>query len=170
MAPDASVRTIVTGLGWMGSGFGSIDSALEDIIASAQKELTILAYSMSDGADGLLLSICERLSDGVRVTMVVDRLTDQYGRVPVRLLEMAKDYPSNCLIYDFSAESNVHLHAKAVIADRQRAIVGSANLSWHGLVSNHELALRVDGPAVGEIARAVDLLLNHHIVRRVGGV
>lgn len=167
MPPNATVKTIVTGLGWMGSGFGSIDTALEEIVASAQRELTILAYSTSDGADALLTAVRERLSDGVRVVMVVDRLADQYGQVPARLMQMAGDYPSHCLIYDFSASPNAHLHAKAVIADRQRAIVGSANLSWHGLVTNHELALYVAGSAVADIAQATDRLLHHPLVQRV---
>jgi hypothetical protein len=42
------------------------------------------------------------------------------------------------------------LHAKMLVADRQRVIVGSANLTEGGLYRNHEMSLQVDSPQLGE--------------------
>jgi phosphatidylserine/phosphatidylglycerophosphate/cardiolipin synthase-like enzyme len=50
------------------------------------------------------------------------------------------------------------LHAKVLVADRSAALVGSSNLTFHGLVSSHELAVLVRGPLAGEIADRIDML------------
>src|SRR4051812_9982705 len=108
--PD-SVRTVVTGMAWMGGGTGSIDTALSDLVSSARNELIILAYAMSDGASDLLELIRRRLSAGVRVTMVVDRMGDQYGQVPERLCQLAAEYGALFRLYDFAgSDQYAHLH------------------------------------------------------------
>lgn len=155
---------MVTGLGWMGSGIGSVDTALEELISSARNELLVLAYSITDGASDLLQLIRSRLADGVRVTIVVDNLADQFHHTMAQLRRMKDDYPSHCHVYGFSGSDDAHLHAKVIIADRERAMVGSANLSWHGLVTNHELCVMIDGQAVRELAQATDKLLSHRYV------
>jgi phosphatidylserine/phosphatidylglycerophosphate/cardiolipin synthase-like enzyme len=167
MTDNAFVRTVVTGLGWMGSGVGSVNTATEELVMSAQNELTVLAYSMSDGAERLMELVQERLRSGIRFTIVVNQLANQYGQIPEDLKRLAHDYVSHCFVYNFDgADQNASLHAKAVIADRQRAIVGSANLSWNGLVNNHELCLYIEGRAVSDLALTVDRLLAHRFVRR----
>lgn len=42
------------------------------------------------------------------------------------------------------------LHAKVFISDRQRVILGSANLTDGGLYRNHEMSLLIDSPDLGE--------------------
>ena len=166
---NATVRTVVSGEGWMGAGVGSIQTAMEELVRSARVELLVLAYAVSDGAGELLDLVEDRLRAGVRVTMVVDRLSGQYGAVPGRLESLAQQYAGYCRIHDFSgAEEGAHLHAKLVAADRRKALVGSANLSWHGLVGNHELAVLVEGPAVGELVSAAQRLLADPRLRQIG--
>ena len=143
--PNAKVRTIVTGLGWMGAGTGSVDTAIEELVAGASRELIVLAYSMTDGANHLLKLTRTRLMTGLIATSVVnpDRL---YGSARQSLLALARDYPDTFYLYYFEGgEETDFLHAKALIADRQRAIIGSANLSWNGLVANHELCVQIEG-------------------------
>ncbi|MGH2395625.1 MAG: phospholipase D-like domain-containing protein [bacterium] len=50
------------------------------------------------------------------------------------------------------------LHAKVLVVDRIEALVGSANLTFHGLESNLELGLRVRGPQAAAIAERFDHL------------
>lgn len=64
------------------------------------------------------------------------------------------------LIYNFTSDEQIDLHAKLVVIDRQKAIVGSSNLSRRGLLTNYELALVVEGMAVAEIANVVDRLIS----------
>ena len=57
------------------------------------------------------------------------------------------------------------LHAKALIVDRIEMLVGSANFTFHGLESNLELGLRVQGPQAGAVAERFDLLIASGVVR-----
>jgi phosphatidylserine/phosphatidylglycerophosphate/cardiolipin synthase-like enzyme len=168
MQKNAQVRTFVTGLGWMGRGVGSIGTALEELVRSTKHQLFIVAYAISDGAAPLFELVRQKLSEGVRVTFVVDRVADQHGQVPLLLCQMLGDYPTHFFVYDFAGkDSNAHLHAKVLIADRERAIIGSANLSRNGLVSFHELCVQIEGEAVDDVTRATERLLEHPFVRRI---
>ena len=51
------------------------------------------------------------------------------------------------------------MHAKAIVFDRNIAVVGSTNLSFNGLVANHEIAVMIEGPAVMKVVEAIDRLL-----------
>ena len=69
-------------------------------------------------------------------------------------------------LVDFRGEDdNDHLHAKVVVADRLRAIVGSANLTAHGLLLAHELAVLLEGPAADDIAARIDLLARSNLAK-----
>ena len=50
------------------------------------------------------------------------------------------------------------LHAKIVVVDRKFALIGSANLSHHGLFSNYEIMIKVTGNAAADIANLLDRL------------
>jgi len=56
-------------------------------------------------------------------------------------------------------QEQADLHAKVIVVDRKKALVGSANLSLRGLMNNHELGVVVEGPVAAEIARAIDMLM-----------
>jgi len=74
------------------------------------------------------------------------------------LRHLGRSYP-HLRLYQFAAGNEGDLHAKVIVIDRRLALVGSSNLSRRGLLTNHELALVVEGPAVAEIGRAMDRLL-----------
>lgn len=50
------------------------------------------------------------------------------------------------------------LHAKVLVADRKSAVVGSANLSWGGMVTNNEVALLVQDNSAWTLASLIDRL------------
>lgn len=54
-----------------------------------------------------------------------------------------------------------------LIVDRRKAIIGSSNLSWRGLIANHETALMLEHGEVGTLARAFDVLLGGDYVKEV---
>jgi phosphatidylserine/phosphatidylglycerophosphate/cardiolipin synthase-like enzyme len=56
------------------------------------------------------------------------------------------------------------LHAKLVVADRNVALVGSSNLTLHGMVRSHEISVIIRGPAADAIAGRVDALLRSSLV------
>jgi len=50
------------------------------------------------------------------------------------------------------------LHAKLIVVDRSIALVGSSNLSWKGLILNHELAVLIEGPTAAKVGNLIDVL------------
>jgi cardiolipin synthase len=151
----------------MGGGVGSIVTAIEEMLVGAKKEVHILAYAVSDGAEQLFAILSDKLREGVRVTMIIQRLDMQYHSAPARLKSLAASYPGTFLLFDFTPDESEALHAKCVIADRKVALVGSANLSFNGLIRNHELGIVIEGPAAGDLAGIIEQLQSHPDARRV---
>lgn len=169
MRRTAEVRPVVTGTHWMGSGVGSIVTALEEMLIGAEREIHILAYSVSDGASRLFEILTDRLRTGVRVTMIVQKLDAQYDSAPDRLRSLATSYPSSFFLFDFTPDDREALHAKCVVSDRKKAFVGSANLSFNGLIRNHELGVVVEGQAASDLANLIELLQTHSDSHRILG-
>ncbi len=102
-----------------------------------------------------------------KVRMIVNCLKEQYPSVQNKLGNLRAKYP-HFNLYSFEDEGDQSkLHAKVLITDRQSALIGSSNLSYSGMVVNHELALLVNGREAAEAARAIDLLLNSKYCKRI---
>ncbi len=155
----SKVQIAVSGLGWMGGGIGSIESAIEDLLSSAQHEILLTAYAIGK-ADRIFDLLESALARGVRVQMVVNRLSEQYGSVQHRLEHLQKKYP-HFHLHPFQPDGeHGDLHAKVLVVDRKRALVGSSNLSYNGMVLNHELAVLLDDETAEQTAKAIDRLIS----------
>lgn len=163
---ENNIQVVVTGLAWMGGGVGSIESALEKLFREANQEIAFTAYSATGGADLLFDWTETALARGVRILAIINHLMEQPEDIVVRLQRLNTLY-QHFLLYDFLADSQADMHAKVVVADRWRALVGSSNLSRRGLHFNHELAVLLQGPAAVTIATALDRLCKSAHVRRV---
>lgn len=156
----------VSGLVWMGPGIGSIDTAVERLMASTERDAIVVTYSLTAGARTFFGCLKECLSRGVRVALIVNRLIEQDAFALEMLTALTREF-RNLHAYDFTDPTGGELHAKLIIADRRQAIVGSANLSWSGMVANHELAMVVTDQAdVQWVAEAVDRLFRSGALRR----
>jgi phosphatidylserine/phosphatidylglycerophosphate/cardiolipin synthase-like enzyme len=155
---DADVKVVVTGIDWMGGGVGSIESAMRQLFQDAKHEILLTVYTITSSADMLFDWLEFALSRGVEIKMVVNRLEDLTPVVINKLRQFANSYPYFNL-YNFTSDDSVDLHAKLIVVDRQKAIVGSSNLSRRGLLTNYELALTVEGEIATEIANTVDRLI-----------
>lgn len=145
----------------MGGGIGSIVTTLEEMLLEAEREIHILAYAVSDGAERLFTILTDRLRAGVRVTMIIQRLDQQHQHAPERLKRLVASYPNTFLLFDFTPEEQEALHAKSVVVDRKKAFVGSANLSFNGLIRNYELGVVIQGTTASDIAGIIEKLKTH---------
>ncbi|MEW6505537.1 MAG: phospholipase D-like domain-containing protein [Chloroflexota bacterium] len=152
------VTVLVTGLAWMGGGVRSIESALNELLQSAQNEVLITAYTISNISDRVSGKLEIALSRGATVHLIVNRLNTQPKTAFESLKSLGDKYPYFHMYSFESDEESADLHAKAVVIDRKRALIGSANISFRGWTTNHELAVLITGPAAGDIARAIDRL------------
>jgi len=153
----SKVQIVVSGLGWMGGGVGSIESAIQELIENAQDEILLTAYSIGN-ADHIFDLLDSALARGVRVRMIINRLTEQHSSVQNRLEELRKDFPHFCLHPFHPDGERGDLHAKVLVVDRRYALVGSSNLSYNGLILNHELAVLIEGQVASAIGTALDKL------------
>ena len=71
--------------------------------------------------------------------------------------ERCKTYP-HLKIRGFEDLDKGQLHAKVLIIDRSRALIGSANFTWRGMFSNHEVAVLLKGDDVWSLASLIDSL------------
>ncbi len=160
------VSVAVTGLAWMGAGVGSIETAMERLFREAEHEILITSYSISSAADAVLDWMALSAGRGVVIRFAVNKFSEQPYDVRTRLNKLNASYP-HFTLFTFDGSDNEDLHAKAIVADRKFAIVGSSNLSRRGLLTNHELALIVQGHQAEIIASALDRLFASQALTKI---
>jgi cardiolipin synthase len=132
---------------------------LEESLPQADCEIQIAAYRITRGANGFLDLIADCLSRGVKVSIIVNRFEKQPRTIKERLLQLLSQFRHFCL-FDFCPEDDREdLHAKLIVIDRSKALVGSSNMTWRGLVLNHELGVIVEGPSATQIGSLIDALI-----------
>jgi cardiolipin synthase A/B len=159
-------QVVVTGLAWMGTGIGSIETAMERIIREAEKEILITSYAISNATDLALTWFESALARGVLIRMVINKINTQPAEVVNRLFGLLREYP-HFYLYSFDDDQDFDLHAKAIVVDRKVAMIGSSNLSRRGLITNHELALLIEGKTAEQAAFAVDKLIASRSIIKV---
>jgi cardiolipin synthase len=159
-------QVVVTGLAWMGSGIGSIESAMERIFREAEQEILITSFTISNETDLLLEWLETALARGILVKMIINNIPGQPDEIMDRLKVISRTY-SHFILFNFEGGQGHDLHAKVIVADRKMAIVGSSNLSRRGLLLNHELALFVRGSSAENVSRAFDKLLSSPLVNQL---
>lgn len=160
-----TVTTVVTGLGWMGTGIRSVQSALREMLQGAKQEVLLCAYSVSGGAGEILDEFENTLRRGIRLTAVINRFDQQPQDIQQYFLRLVSSYPY-CQVYTFS-DPVEELHSKLVVVDRTVALVGSANISMRGMRQNYELGVLLTNAEVSAIAQCVDDLLTFSAVSQI---
>lgn len=163
---EARVSVVVTGTEWMGSGIGSIESALERLFREASQEIILAVYTISSGAESTVRWLENALARGVTIKFVTNQLPQTVPQVVYHLVALRNIYP-HLYFYEFTGTDQEDLHAKVVVVDRRLALVGSSNLSYRGMITNLELALLVEGPVVADVARALDILIASEKIRTI---
>jgi cardiolipin synthase len=162
------VRVAVTGTGWVGGGVGSVEETMLSVLKQAKQEILGTAYTITPGSSRIIDQIEHAAATGVRTKLVIDHLEDQDAAMRDRLRSLAREFSTSFHLYDFGGVGGTgHLHAKTLVVDRRLAVVGSANMTFHGMMTAHELAIVVEGPAAEQIAGRIDLLLQSSAVHLI---
>jgi len=151
------IEILATGPELLKKGIRGIEPVMEELIADAVSEVQILVYVFTPQAIHVLNLIRKAAERGVRVTMVVNSLESQHEEIRRELGLLASRYP-HMKIISFMGSGNRQLHAKIIVADRKKAVVGSANFSWGGMYANYEVGLLVEGEIAWKLADIVDSL------------
>ncbi|MHC1567229.1 MAG: phospholipase D family protein [Candidatus Syntropharchaeia archaeon] len=147
----SEITIVSTGEKWVGYGFRSFSSVIEEMMSVAEKEIVMTAYVISDMK--VVDSVKNALERGISVEIFI-YLPDSSQRTSAvnEIFKLSKEY-RYLRIHTISDEV---LHAKVLIVDGDRVLVGSANPTFGGMVKNYELGFLVKD---GRIAQKVLTLL-----------
>lgn len=147
----------VSGRYWVGEK-GSIFTSVRNVSTFAKKEVQFSIYSFGRKITEFTYLLNDLLEKNIKVQIIVNKFNNQ----PVgakKILSQLKYIYDNLTILDFNPSSKFEdLHAKIIVVDRNWALIGSSNVSWHGYVSNHELAVIIRGEIAEQIAGLLDKL------------
>lgn len=150
----SSIKMLGTGPEFMKAGLSGTGPAIEDLISGASHEIHILAYVMSFRAGKILELLGGALERGVSVRIVINDLDRQHPAIVGKLRTMQKQH-AHMKVTDFRPPKG-DLHAKVIVADRKKTVIGSANFSFGGMTNNYEIGVLIEGKEAWEMAKIVD--------------
>lgn len=142
-------------------------SVLADMIDSATHAVTVVGYSITGGANGVIRLLEQAAERGTVVTIVVH---DDGERANLRALRRAwvGDNRPRLFTRNASKEGAYYkIHAKLVVVDSSDMLVTSANLTWHGMNRNFEIGLRIRGATARKGQVLIDDLIASGYLERV---
>lgn len=115
---------------------------VEQLIRDAEKSIILTGYSVSDYFSGMLDTVITKSQQGIYVRFYVNDIEKSK-----EALDRMLAYQSRYLQF-FEYEKNkddkmAASHAKILTVDSNKALVSSANLSYHGLSGNVEMGFLV---------------------------
>jgi phosphatidylserine/phosphatidylglycerophosphate/cardiolipin synthase-like enzyme len=149
------VEILATGQELISKGVRGFEPVMEETVRSAAKEIQVLAYLMTRNASNFVDLLESAADRGIKVTLVVNRLQEQDSLIRERLARISARHP-HFRVMNFSDRKGRQLHAKIIVVDRKKALVGSANFSWGGMFSNYEIGLLIQGRPAWKLASVVD--------------
>lgn len=160
------IEIVATGPEFTGRGIRGFESVIEEIIFSAESEILIVSYIITSSALHVLGLMEKALHRGVKIMMVINNIHDLDPDVRNRLFSMKRKFPGTFNLINFRDFADRDIHAKVIIADRKKAVIGSANLSWGGIRANYEIGVLIEGETVWQIVKVIDNLLKELQVKR----
>ncbi|WP_276302758.1 phospholipase D-like domain-containing protein [Halorussus lipolyticus] len=146
-----------------------LTSALLNLCRDARESLTIVSpYLESGGVEWLLPGIEGAIRRGVNVTVVSRELeAGEPNMVALSdLFDLAGGENGELRVYDYyeanpdSRQPLYTLHSKVLVADADRAYVGSANFTTYGFAQNLEVGVIVEGSRVERLERVFDTVIS----------
>lgn len=151
------------------------EQALLELIALARQRLIIVSfavYKVPEVADALV-NCSER---GCDVAVVVESEAESGGKVSYEMSKaLGSKVAQHARLYTWPLEERpdvgngkrASLHVKCAVADKQRLLISSANLTEYAFTKNMELGLLVEGGDVpGRVQAHLDALFSNDVLRR----
>ena len=132
-----------------------------NMLENAQSSILITGYSVSDYFEDLIDCIIKKVQTGAFVKFYVNHIENQ------STFEKLCRYKGKFLkIYNYpeQMDSMSALHAKVISIDREKTLITSANLSYHGQEGNIELGTLIESQ---KIAKQVDDLFTRLLFNKV---
>lgn len=115
-------------------------TVIDELINESNKSILITGYSVSDYVDDKIEKIIDKVKSGVIVKLFVNDFYSKESQFKNLVMYKGKFLS----IYNYKADSKdkmAALHAKVIVSDKQKGIVTSSNLSYHGILGNIEMGV-----------------------------
>lgn len=136
-------------------------NVVQSMINSASRNILITGYSLSSYFSDLVDTIIQKSQSGVFVKFYVNDIENQTG------FDKILRYKGHFLkIYNYRQpeDSMAALHAKVISVDQEKALITSANLSYHGQQGNIEFGTLVESKSM---AKQIDDIFTKLIFAKV---
>ncbi len=134
---------------------------VEKMIREAKKSISLTGYSLSEYFSELIDCIIEKSQSGVYVQFYGN---DIEGRPEYEKLLRYRGSFLKIYNYRKTDDSMAALHAKVIVVDKQKTLITSANLSYHGQEGNIEVGALIDNYGY---AKQVEQLFRQLIFNKV---
>ena len=124
-----------------------INNVVNEVIENAEKSLLITGYSISEFVEDIIDRIIEKSQRGLFVKIFINDLNKQ------KAIDKLLRYQGKFLqLYNYANNDDkmAALHAKIILADGEKGIISSANLSYHGMAGNIEMGTLVHSAKLGK--------------------
>jgi len=134
------ITIVTTGEKWIGYGFRSFSSVIEEMLTNAKREVVITIYMISDMK--VVENVKKALEKGITIEIFINNseLVTNGNDAINAIFNLKKSY-QYLRIYNIY---NDVLHAKILVGDNKHVLIGSANLTFSGMVKNYELGFLIN--------------------------
>jgi len=169
-----ATQVVWTGPKVEGSYLRSTREVVRELLRAARQEILVIGYWIAarDEGEGIIEEVINMLGvaahRGVRVTVIVDERQRADGRDNRRALVDA--WPSGVALPRILTwrlppdDRHLKLHAKVLVADREDALVTSANLTFYAMDRNMEMGVRVIGAPAKSISEHFQRLIDSGVI------
>jgi phosphatidylserine/phosphatidylglycerophosphate/cardiolipin synthase-like enzyme len=152
------------------------DQALLQLINMARERLIVVSFAVYKVPEvAAALIACSRR--GCDVAIVVESEAESGGKVTFEMSKaLGSEVAEHARLYtwphelrpDVGSGKVASLHAKCAVADRERLLVSSANLTEYAFTKNMELGLLVEGGDVPHRVQShLETLFEQNVLRRI---
>lgn len=152
------------------------DQALIELVNAAKRRLIVVSFAVYK-VPAIAAALVSAASRGVSVAVVLESEAESGGKVDYEMTAaLGSEVAKHAEIYTWPAEirpktakgTRASLHAKCAVADGDRLLVSSANLTEFALTVNIELGLLVEGDdAPGRVQQHLESLIENGVLKRV---
>ncbi|MEM0143196.1 MAG: phospholipase D family protein [Candidatus Parvarchaeum sp.] len=130
----------------MGYGISTYSSIISQLIREAEKNIIMTVYLLNDRK--VLADVNAAVKRGVLIEVFIYLPDDtmQNRHLYIELETLAKKY-QNLKIH---AVRNKILHAKILVSDYSKTVVGSANFTFSGTIKNYELGILIEDKNIAQ--------------------
>lgn len=155
---DVQQQGTVSLVGTLPIPLGGIEdtwASVRALVVQARREILLVGFTIRER--DLVELIMSRSARGVQVVVVGDRDSGDIEELR-RTWPALGPRPRLLVNVDPARGQPRRMHAKALVVDRARGLVGSANFTYSGMASNVELGVVVEGRVAQEVVRVVEEL------------